>query len=299
MRVFNHCMICSTGILGLIILISPVNAQEGEIQLEEARPPVIGTIVVPEEEQAQSDDNPFGPDSGEADSTKDKTSESQVSPRIRPVRKKVEDALRETTAVEMFDVPLRDVVEYFSSLHEIPILLDQKELDNEGISQDHELTLTVTGVELQDALTLLLETAELGFIVKNNVLVVMPKYVADEYYETRVYDVRDLYIDDPEALADVLIHTTGDNSWKEQGGSGDLSFIHSSFVIRQNRATHREIDRLLVKLRENLKGLDDLPGWPRKERNEGDSQAPQGSGFGSGFGGGGASAGGGGGGGFF
>ncbi|TWT29255.1 hypothetical protein KOR42_55380 [Thalassoglobus neptunius] len=298
MRVFCKCMTFSMGILGLVIMSSQLEAQVEEIQLEEVRPPVIGTIVVPEEEQAQSDENPFGPSSvpdgtpGDSASGNDPTRENSDT---LMSRQKIEEALQQSTLVDFIETPLGEIADYLSDVHQIPILFDHFELSNEGISTDDELTFNVSGVSLEDALTLSLESLNLGFVIKNNVVIITPKHLADEHYETRVYDVRGLYIDDPEALADVLIHTTGDNTWKEQGGNGDLSFIHSSFIVRQNRATHHEIRHLLDELRRNLKGHDDLPGWPKKERN-GDSQSPEGGGLGSGFGGGGASTGGGGGG---
>ena len=124
----------------------------------------------------------------------------------------------------------------------------------------------LSGASLAHAIDLLLSPHGLAYYVKNDVLNITTVQDAAKQLETRVYNVRSLKVTDPEALADVLIHTTGDQSWREFGGQSNLSFFNGSIVVKQNQQTHVEIERVLNQLALDVQNSAESPEWGVKER---------------------------------
>jgi len=183
---------------------------------------------------------------------------------------------------------LSDVMTYLADSHSIPILLDTLALEDFGIDEDYEVKLIISKASLGDALTLLLEPHGFGYVVRNGALIITSIDNVSLHMETRVYNVRDLDVTDPEALADVLIYTTGDGSWMDLDGPGSLSFYNGSFIIKQNQQTHEQIEAVLNQLLHDKLHSETSPDWPAKSRLNGiqpNIQAPlQGGGFGGGVG---------------
>src|SRR5262245_4358472 len=69
----------------------------------------------------------------------------------------IEQALETTTTMEFPSTPLNDVCQYLSELHKIPVLLDEPELSDAGVTPDQEIRLVVAGVTMRNALELLLD----------------------------------------------------------------------------------------------------------------------------------------------
>ena len=190
------------------------------------------------------------------------TVEKKTSPQIEKITK----ALDEITNVEFPGNPLGDVVDYISNQHNIPIMIDRAELGNEGRSSDDEVELILSGVPLHDALDLLLEPLELTYITENGVMKITTEAKASYTLETRVYDVRPLNVEDPEALADVIIHSTGDLWYEVDQEGGDISFFNGSLVIRTTQRVHGEIETLLNQLARQFQSASENPQWPAKKR---------------------------------
>lgn len=106
-------------------------------------------------------------------------------------------ALDKSTDIEFTGTALRDVITYISEIHDIPILMDTAELSGAGITGEEEVTLNVNGIKLRSALQLLLNKVndvELSYIIKNEVMQITTKELADNTLQTRVYPVGDLAI---------------------------------------------------------------------------------------------------------
>ncbi len=199
---------------------------------------------------------------------------------------KIYEALKHQTLFEFPGNPLEDISDYLATAHNIPIILDEIALADLEIARDHELKLVISKLTLADSLDLLLEPHGLTYIVKNGALIITTIQIAQASTETRVYNVRALKVEDPEALADVLIYTTGDNSWSQFDGPGNLSFFKGSFVIKQNQRTHLEIEAVLNQLLNDMRNSKESPTWSVKKRSEEPAspmQLPRKSGNGIGY----------------
>nr|WP_271871035.1 vWA domain-containing protein [Planctomicrobium sp.] len=111
-----------------------------------------------------------------------------------PNEQKIYDALDQITNVEFPGNPLTDVIEYISSQHGIPIIIDETELSNDGRSGDDEVELVLSGITLRSALKLLLEPLALTYVIEDEVMKITTELAATGSLQTRVYPVADLVI---------------------------------------------------------------------------------------------------------
>jgi len=105
---------------------------------------------------------------------------------------KVEMALATESELEFFEVPLADVVEYVSDKHDIPVLLDLRALEDQGVTADTPITFSLTEVTLATALDLVLRPLELTWTVHRGVLVITTPEETENNLITKVYPVGDL-----------------------------------------------------------------------------------------------------------
>jgi RNA polymerase sigma factor (sigma-70 family) len=166
---------------------------------------------------------------------------------------RIEAELQNPTALEFFDTPLRDAIEFIAELHNIRILVDEAALADVGVATDQAVNLVLQNVELQSALNHILRPQGLTTIIRDEVLQVTTKEIADEYLVTRVYDIGDLAGIEQEQLLKVLQESLADAEWKETDGQGGTaSILDDALVVKQSQSAHRQIVDLLGQLRRHL-----------------------------------------------
>ena len=205
------------------------------------------------------DDNPFGPDVARPDTPKpDKpqankpkpveAKPTQAKPKVEIAKPKVKatkpnsppalqggekailKALRQKTTFEFVDTPLKDVVEYLSDLHHIPIRLDVSALKEAGVEDATQINCRLSGISLQSALQIMLDEIQLKWTIHHEVLMITSATKADtdeSYQYTKLYDVSDLVAmpKDTELQNPLFGKAAADNStmaqpWGVAGGMG-------------------------------------------------------------------------------
>jgi len=102
--------------------------------------------------------------------------------------------LNKTTNLDVVEMPLKDVVNYLAELHNIPIVLATKKLDEIGLRPDIPVTKTLRGVTLRSALRLLLKDLELSYLIQDEVIQITTPEDASTQLATKVYPVGDLVV---------------------------------------------------------------------------------------------------------
>jgi hypothetical protein len=169
---------------------------------------------------------------------------------------RIERALHETTECPFKDNPLEEAMNFLEDRHHIKIWIDKQALQDEGITTDQYVTLQISGVTLQSALSLMLEPLGMTHVTEDEVLKITTQAKADEKFSVRVYPMADLLSsggspDDYESLIQVLMQSTS-GKWMEidQEGGTVTPFPNArSLVIRQTEHVHREIEGILAALR--------------------------------------------------
>jgi hypothetical protein len=144
----------------------------------------------------------------------------------------------------------------------IRIWLDRATLTDEGIAIDQPVTIHVRGISGRSALALIIEQAQLIWVIEDEVVKVTTSAKAGEILETRVYDMTDLV--DPDdatrpgtsrgiSLLNVIMTCVLPHSWDSLSGPGSAIVVPlmdaTALSVRQTAACHEQITRLLADLR--------------------------------------------------
>ena len=114
--------------------------------------------------------------------------------RYNKTEEKIRRALNQPTTVEFLDLPLEDAITFLREYHNINIILDKATLADEGVAIDQPVTLKLAGVTFRSVLKLLLEPAQLTYVIEDEVMKITTSAKAGEKLQTRVYPVGDLVI---------------------------------------------------------------------------------------------------------
>jgi hypothetical protein len=186
------------------------------------------------------------------------------SKKQRAARARIERALEEDTSFEYIEETLADVIEDIAYRHEIPIVVDTVALEDYGIGTDNPITISLKGVSLRSALTLMLKDLDLTFVISDEVMHVTTPEEAETKIITRFYEVSELlpnvpssgYGEPAKSRGDVIIKliTTlvEPDTWDEVGGPGSIEFVDhlDALAISQMDDVLVKIDCLLATLQE-------------------------------------------------
>ena len=166
---------------------------------------------------------------------------------------RIEAELKKQTEIAFTDTPLTDVVTFLSDYHNIPILIDNEALTEEGIASDTAITRTLTGTKLESTLNLMLAPLQLEYVIENEVLMVTTVARARATKEVLVYDLSRIPNVEPETLSSIIMSVVTPKARTEKGGEGTL-ILGSGFVaISQDQPTHRKIVAVLSQLERQAK----------------------------------------------
>ena len=106
--------------------------------------------------------------------------------------RKIYRALNERGEVNFNAQPLSGVMKYFSAQYDIPIVLDDKALEEQNITPDEQVTLNLPPVSFRSALKLILEPLQLTYVIEDEVMRITSKKASANV--VRVYPVGDLVV---------------------------------------------------------------------------------------------------------
>jgi len=179
---------------------------------------------------------------------------------------KIRSELDDMTIVEFIDTPLEDVLTYLEDYHEIEIEIDQRAFDKLGIVSCLPINRNLHGISLRSALSLILSSVDLTYLVEDEVLLITTIEEAETHLHAVVYPVGELIrpAGDPSdpftrqqkglCLDDLIeiIRTMADPfGWGE--GTGMFAAFGNHLVIQQTEPAHQEIESLLRALHQAAK----------------------------------------------
>lgn len=105
---------------------------------------------------------------------------------------RLDAALDQRLSIAFQEMPLKDVAAWFGSKLEAPVILNDRSLQDAGISGDTPVTRTVENISARAALKLVLDDLDLASLQQDGVLVIVTQDTAESNLFTRVYPVGDL-----------------------------------------------------------------------------------------------------------
>jgi hypothetical protein len=176
---------------------------------------------------------------------------------------RIRSKLREKLSVEFNNMPLRDTMEYLRTNLDIPILIDAKSLEEQGLSLDEPVSLALPAMQVRSILLLMLKPMDLCFQVENEVLRITSREKAGAI---RYYDMSFLMPDDSmmPSLVRLIESTISPDEWHNAGGTSTIQVFGSMLVVRTHEENHIAIEELLKsstdQAKSNLKPSKIQPG---------------------------------------
>ncbi|WP_299466864.1 STN domain-containing protein [uncultured Gimesia sp.] len=226
-------------------------------------------------------------DSNPAVNAKEKLAKQSFYPALTKREEKLEAALQSETEANFPEIPLSEVITYFSTLHKVTILIQEKDLQEIDVSVDQLINISLKDISLQNALIQILDPIDLTYVVDRDLILITTKDQAANMLKTRVYPVGDLCRSRPDIDYQVLadaIRNSNLGDWKSKaprvipggfgGGSGPQQYVNElggtisevtesqSLVISQTYHAHNAIVELLTQLRQ---ARADLQGTTAKD----------------------------------
>jgi RNA polymerase sigma factor (sigma-70 family) len=157
--------------------------------------------------------------------------------------------------LEFVDMPLSEVLALLAEEYDLQIVYDRPALEEIAVDPANvTMTFQVRDVPLKSGLELALrQSGELAYLVKNDVLLITSKDVAESTMETHVYQVAEalttteLSIDD---LSMAIVEAVEPDQWMENGtGEGVVRSLGKNFlIVSQSQRVHAEIEKFLSQL---------------------------------------------------
>jgi hypothetical protein len=161
------------------------------------------------------------------------------------------------------DQPLNEILDTLQHEYDLPILIDERALENFGISPDVEVTVNLRNMSLRSALNLILRqpAAEaLVYTIDNEVLMITTEEYANDRLVVVVYRVDELVEGESQwaqgqhnpytPLVQVITSCVKQNSWAVNGqGLGQIHLMQPGIlVVSQTKQVHLEVENLIDKL---------------------------------------------------
>lgn len=186
--------------------------------------------------------------------------EIEYHPQPSAAAQQILDELSQPVALELNNESLGAVFGLLAQKYQINVVVDALALKKENVAiESAHVTLKVVDVSLRSTLKLILDSANLGFYLDDEVLKITTKSdlqgTQSKRRTTRTYPVGDLISNDDDleslsAAIQEIVVTDG-----EIGGWGELNRIAKvpnlgTLIIRQSEAGHHEVLHLLRSLRQ-------------------------------------------------
>jgi general secretion pathway protein D len=127
--------------------------------------------------------------------------------------KQIEQSLSRSVSLHFNNEPLVKVIEEIQKIADVNVVLDNAGLDEERVTSGTSVTIGVDGITLRSALNLILEPLNLGYMTKNEVLVITSRLKQQGQLEPRAYPVADLVLPIPNSTPATMMQPGAGPLW--------------------------------------------------------------------------------------
>ena len=169
------------------------------------------------------------------------STKSASSEREDAIRAKLNDRL----SIDLNGSPLSDAMANMSKQMDIPIIIDDKALEEENITPDEPITIKLPLVSFRSALKLILEPLQLTYVIEDEVMRVTSKKTSAN--ACRFYDLSSILPDNglTTELCSGIETMISPDQWQSAGGSSNMTTVGSMLVIVAPHETHTAIEWFL------------------------------------------------------
>lgn len=161
---------------------------------------------------------------------------------------KIKASLSDETSVTFIQTPLSEAMQSISAMHEIPVVVDRRALEEIGLTADAPVTISLKNVTLRSALRLMLRELDCTYIVKDEVLQITTLEAAEQNLTLEMYQLPDNLAAKSDQVIKVLTGTVVPDTWETLGGPSSAMSIDHVLVISTTSDVHARVESFLEKL---------------------------------------------------
>jgi RNA polymerase sigma factor (sigma-70 family) len=157
--------------------------------------------------------------------------------------------LKDQVEVKFNGAGLGSVMTHFATTLDLPIIMDERALEEEGISLDEQITLKLSKeISFRSALKLVLEPLNLTWVIEDEVMRITSK--SNSANVLRTYDLSQILPDNSTVLelVSIIERTVAPDAWDAAGGTSTITVFGSLLVVNCPEETHEGIEKSLYLL---------------------------------------------------
>jgi hypothetical protein len=196
----------------------------------------------------------------------DKTDEIPETTPAQDLTAETQSKLKKYLAVSFVDAPLKSFLAFLEDELDVQIYAKRKPLEDAGMQDlDAPISIDLSHVRGEMLLDLVLKEIDLGFTIRDGIVMVTTPEDLACILEIRVYDCRNLLGEQQflqaatpvnctpaSRLINVVCDTVTPHLWSKVGGQGTISEYSGLLVVSQTSAVHGEVATLLEELSRQL-----------------------------------------------
>lgn len=159
----------------------------------------------------------------------------------------IREALRQVVDKVSFNqMPLSGVIAELGKKLEFDFKLDEKSLEEQGLTLDEPITLELKSMSLRNTLYHVLEPLQLSYEIDHDVLVIRSKGSIQNQL-LRTYDLSLILPDNSTVpqLVQVIEQSIAPDAWQVAGGNSTCDVFGSLLVVKAPDSIHEQIEELL------------------------------------------------------
>lgn len=201
-------------------------------------------------------DDPFAGDpfggSGETKNKKPTESKTYELVDSMEIENDIRGRLNVAVSCNFSDLPLTDAVHELSRMTGIPILIDERALEEIGLSLDEPVNLSLNKVSTRSFLKLMLRDLDLTYVIADEVMKITTMEAADENLTTKVYSLPYHVAGHADDFKAAMQNSIVPDTWDILGGPSTATVVGSTLVISATEVVHEKVARLIVMVDEKI-----------------------------------------------
>ena len=173
------------------------------------------------------------------------------NPRPIDAEERINNALGSLTTQIFIETPLSEAIQTISKLHQIPIVIDRRALEEFGLDSEARVNIDLKEVTLRSFLRLMLHDLELTYMVKDEVMQITTVEAAEDNRIMKMYALPTNLAAKSEQVIDVMTRSITPETWKAKSTAMALDHV---LVVTTTSDVHDEVRNFLAMLSEKYGG---------------------------------------------
>ena len=198
------------------------------------------------------DDDPFGSSTQSTEPASGAPDEHATTNRIDVIavgrlesERRILALMGDETSVRFIDTPLVQALESVSEIHDIPIFIDRRALEEVGLTEDAPVNIDVKEISLRSALRLMLRDLDLTYVIKDEVLQITTIESAEQNLVTRMYRLPDNLMRKTSQIIEAIQMSVVPKTWSTHGGPSFAFPLDHVLIVSTTSVVHDDVESFL------------------------------------------------------